>query len=76
MSTERTIPWLSEFEPSDADEVGGDLSGEWKAVFGHLDAETSIEPEESSRDSLRVLAATRSDRPERYRRKHRNGVTS
>lgn len=76
MSSKHSYTHRREFEPPEINTVDSDLSGGWKEVFGHNHAETSIELEESTPDPLRILAANRSNRPPRYRWKHRDGRTS
>jgi len=50
-------------------------SAGWKVVYAWAGCETSIEPSnEPSED--RLAAATREDRPQRYRAKHLRGVSS
>jgi hypothetical protein len=46
----------------------------WQGLYDLLEAEASFELSEYDAETL--AAAIRRDRPERYRRKHRRGVTS
>lgn len=57
--------------PQNANDPLYDLSGGWRAVYAALHVSTEIEPNPD-----RLAAATQSDRPLRYRRKHAQGVSS
>ena len=46
-----------------------DASAGWRGEYAFLGVSRSVEPD-------RVAAATRQDHPERYRRKHRHGISS
>lgn len=56
--------------------IESDASASWRAEYAFNGVGTSIEPDVwgSARD--RFAAATRQDRPMRYRRKHARGVSS
>lgn len=56
-------------------ETTPDLSAGWREVFAALGCPTSITAQ-SAPDPDRIAAATRADRPRRYRRKHAKGVSS
>lgn len=48
-----------------------DLSSGWESVYAELGVSTSIESTEQPEPSTETIAAaTRGDRPDRYRRKH------
>lgn len=50
-------------------QIDADASAGWREEYSVLSCPTSIEPEHA-------IAMTREDRPVRYRKKHRMGVTS
>ena len=53
---------------------GPDLSSGWREVYAALEVDSSIEPDDVAPDA--IAAATRTDRPARYRRKHALEVTT
>jgi hypothetical protein len=67
MSTPATEPERTADRPTETIET--DASAGWREEYGLLDCTTEIEPEHAE-------AMHRQDRPERYRRKHRRGVSS
>lgn len=67
MSAQRTEPTNS---PSDSEP---DASSGWRAEYALQGVDHSIEPDVEGSRRDRLEAAQRRDRPERYRRKHRDG---
>lgn len=53
-----------------------DASAGWRAEYAYQDVRTTIEPDILGAIGDRLAAAQRDDRPPRYHRKHRRGVTS
>lgn len=70
MSTQRTE---STTTPEDSEP---DASAGWRAEYAYQGAETSIEADVDGSLRDRLEAATRDDRPERYREKHLDGRSS
>lgn len=77
MSTNFSNPAETDRERDrDSTDSEPDASAGWRAEYALQGVDDSIEAdiEESRRD--RLEAASRRDRPERYRRKHRDGRSS